>query len=239
MFNFTDIIGGMDQSIASLSFTRAFDTIEPLFFFVIGIAIYSIFVFKFYRFLAKRDIFELHIEKYRHKGMHKFLHAIKTMILFPLVVFFWFIILSFLLVMISKMSGIVMILQASIALVAAVRICAYYKEDLSRDLAKMLPFALLAISILDIYDVAFQSSIEMLRSLPLVWETIFYYLVFVVLMEIALRILLKIKRHIRKPKDAGGDKETKDTGNSKEPEKIDDDKVAKGIEEEFPPPESD
>jgi hypothetical protein len=190
-------VSNIDQSVATFTFPEFLTTVEPLIFFVIGMAIYAVFIFKFYRFVAKRDIFELHIERYQHKGLHKFLHGIKSFFLFPLVAFFWFIVLSVLLVMISKMGDVTIVLQISIALVSAIRITAYYNEDLSKDLAKMLPFALLAILILDIYDVAFSSSIEMLRMLPTVWETIAYYLIFVVLLESVLRILLKIKQHIR------------------------------------------
>ena len=202
LFNITETISTLDQSVQSVStfsITEAFSTIEPLIFFVIGMAIYSVFVFKFYRFLAKRDIFELNIERYEHKTFHRFLHVVKCLVLFPLVVFFWFIILSVLLVMISKMGDVVQILQISIALVSAIRISAYYNEDLSKDLAKMLPFALLAILILDVYDVAFYSSIDMLRTLPSLWKTIAYYLMFVILLETVLRILLKIKQAISGP----------------------------------------
>jgi len=58
-------------------------------------------------------------------------------------VFFWFMVLSLLMIMISKVPDLGQIFQISIALVSVIRITAYYNEDLSRDLAKMLPFALL------------------------------------------------------------------------------------------------
>jgi hypothetical protein len=52
-------------------------TLRPLIFFCLGIAFYAVFIFNFYRFLARKDIFELYFTKYaqaRFQFIRTFLH---------------------------------------------------------------------------------------------------------------------------------------------------------------------
>jgi len=75
------------------------------------------------------------------------------------------------------------------ALVASVRVAAYYKEELSVDLAKMLPFALLGVFLVDISFFSVEHSKSILFSIPQYSETILYYLIFTIVLEFLLRIL--------------------------------------------------
>ena len=63
-----------------------------------------------------------------------------------------------------------------------------YTEDLSRDIAKMLPFALLGIFLIDLRYFDLNTSAELLNRVGDEWKSIFYYWVFVVLLELVLRI---------------------------------------------------
>jgi hypothetical protein len=69
-----------------------------------------------------------------------------------------------------------------------IRITAYYNEDLSRDLAKMLPFALLGVYVVDLSYFSFPASLDALLRAFNQWESITYYLMFVVGLEFILRI---------------------------------------------------
>src|SRR3989338_11540407 len=96
-------------SFAAFSLDEYFAIVKPLLLFVIGIAIYALFVFKFYQFLAKRDIFRLHLEDYTKNAKGFFLKMLKAMlyilqnlIMIPLFVFFWSAILAALLILLSK-----------------------------------------------------------------------------------------------------------------------------------------
>ena len=93
------------------------------------------------------------------------------------------------LAILSKTQDVGNILLISMTLVAAVRATAYYNEDLSRDLAKMLPFALLGIFLIDISFFSLQASIETIKLLPSMWKPMIYYFIFVVGFELLLRIL--------------------------------------------------
>lgn len=185
--------------LSELSMIEAKDLLIPLVIFVIGMTIYAIFIFKFYRFIARRDIFKLQL--YRHditefawlKNLFKiFLYLFEYVLLFPLIIFVWFAFLSILLILLSKGQTINAILISSMALVAVVRITSYYNQELSRDLAKMLPFALLGIFIIDVSFFSPSSSIELAKQIPSVWKNIVYYLLFAIILEFVLRIFYAI-----------------------------------------------
>ena len=76
-----------------------YNIVWPLALYVIGMVVYALFIFKFYRFLARKDIFKLNLkEKY---GVGKFLgviwYGIEHLVMFPLAVFLWFAVISLLL----------------------------------------------------------------------------------------------------------------------------------------------
>ncbi|MDA1220096.1 MAG: hypothetical protein O2909_11745, partial [Chloroflexi bacterium] len=88
------------MNFSNLNILDAAATLQPLTYFVVGVAIYAIFVFNFYRFMGRRDIFELNLEKYeqsKNRSLRILLHLIfyagKYLVLFPIVAFAWFIIL--------------------------------------------------------------------------------------------------------------------------------------------------
>ena len=137
---------------------QIFESFPQFILFTLGIAVYGIIIYNFYRFAAKRDIFHLEIiEQHRIKKAGKvrsrivnfFLNLLKYGLIFPVIVFFWFAGFSLLLFFLSKSLDIGTILLISITVVSAIRITSYYNEDLSRDLAKTLPFAMLAIALID------------------------------------------------------------------------------------------
>jgi len=84
-------------------------------------------------------------------------------------------------------------LLVSVAVVAVVRATAYYKEDLSKDLAKMLPFALLGIFLVDVSFFTITSSLDVLKQLPANINLLVYYLAFIIALEFVLRIAYGIK----------------------------------------------
>ncbi len=168
----------------------------PLMLFVAGIFIYAFFVYKFYRFLAKKEIFKLDLHKYGESvfgSIGRFfsviIYMIKYLIIFPLFIFFWFGILSLILAVLSRNHAVSQILLLSMALVAAIRIAAYYNEDLSKDLAKMMPFALLGVFLVDMSFFSLQTTVETIKQFPLMWKQMAYYLYFTIALELFLRVV--------------------------------------------------
>jgi hypothetical protein len=74
------------------------------------------------------------------------------------------------------------------AVVGAIRVTSYYHEDLSRDLAKILPFALLGVFVIDLsYFTMDESMISLRRTIARI-NIILYYLGFIISLEFLLRI---------------------------------------------------
>jgi len=187
----------------TFSLNEGLALMKPLSIFILGMAIYSIFIFKFYRFVARRDVFESGSKRKDgsdKKGAEKFFgyafYVFKHIFLLPVIIFFWFIILSIILAFLSKQEGAQMVLLISIALIATIRIMAYYNEDLSKDLAKMLPFALLGIFLVDISFFSTKRSLDTISQIPPLWNIMVYYLIFLILLELILRILFGIFKAI-------------------------------------------
>ena len=184
----------------TFSLDAALQTLAPLFLFVIAMVIYSVFVFKFYRFIATRDIFEFNLQRYHDRAkwawlkkvLYIILYFLEYVILFPIFVSIWFGMFAALLLLLSKDPQLNIILLIAMAIVSAVRVTAYYNEDLSKDLAKMLPFGLLAVLLIDINFISITTIQEALSTIPTLIDTILYYLIFAIIIEFVLRIFTLI-----------------------------------------------
>ena len=181
------------------SMVQIIEVIKPLTFFLLGMIVYSIFIFHFYRFIARKDIFKLNLAQYnrmRHPFFAKLFHVIfyfiEYILLFPLFATFWFAILTVLLTFLAKEPVVQNILMMSVAVVGAVRFTAYYREALSKDLAKMLPFALLGVYIVDSAYFSFSNSLAMIKIIPSEITLILIYLGFLIALEFLMRILYLI-----------------------------------------------
>lgn len=179
----------------NFSLADGLNLLKPLGLFILGLAVYAWFIFKFYRFLAKKEIFKLNIH-YGTSALGKFFHSVmyvvKYLIIFPLFLLFWVLILTVILAFLAKNNDIQTILLISVALVAVVRLTAYYDEDLSKDLAKMMPFALLGVFLVDISYFSTSNAISSLLELANLWRLLVYYLIILILLELILRILYMI-----------------------------------------------
>ena len=158
---------------SGLSVGRAFDLLSPVAIYILGMALYAVFVFKYYRFVAARDMFAVDLSKYaasRFRWMRIFLHIVmyvaKYLVLFPFFAFFWFAVLTLILTFLSKDRSFPDVLLMALVTISSIRVTAYYNEDLSRDLAKILPFAVLAIFLIDTSFFAISKSLDMLKGHP-------------------------------------------------------------------------
>lgn len=169
-------------------------------FFTTVIVIYALFVYHFYRFLARKNIIELNLNQYSqyaHPSLIKIfasiLYIIEYIILLPILTFFWFSVLAILILILAKGLEVKTILLISAALVASVRITSFVTEDLSKDLAKMLPFTLLAIAITTAGFFDISLFFNRISEIPSLFSHIPYYLVFIISIELLMRIFELIR----------------------------------------------
>ena len=187
-------------------------TIWDLIVYTAGMVLYSFFVWKFYRFVSRREIIPINLEKYSSEGKRSPLrigaYISSYMILFPFFLFLWFFAYSFFIYFLARDIPTGTVLLISITVIAAIRVTAYYKEDLARDLGKLLPFSLLAIFLT---SSAFFSDTnnffslddlgERFNEIPLLSMEIFKFIIYAIFVETFLRIVFIIKRKIKPSKD--------------------------------------
>ena len=166
-----------------LSLDEALELLSDVAVYVLGMTVYAVFVFRFYRFLASQDMFALDMSRYEQSSMkfvrkclQVFFYIVKYIIVFPVFAFFWFGVLTVILAFLSKGQSFSETLLVALATVSAIRVTAYYNEDLSRDLAKILPFAVLAVFLIDASFFSIGESLDILREAEKYTENIVYYL---------------------------------------------------------------
>jgi len=179
-----------------LDISEAYDLLEPVVIYILGMAVYALFIFKFYQFVASRDVFGLDVSRYENARfhairvfLHLFLYVAKYLFIFPLVAFFWFAAITVMLSFLAANQEFSEILLVAMAVVGTIRISAYISEDLSRDLSKMLPFGLLAFVIINLASFSTAASLDVLKQADDNREAIIYYLAFTIALEFALRLL--------------------------------------------------
>ena len=189
---------------SGLNVSDAIDLLRPVVVYILGITVYAVFVFNFYRFVATRDMFQIDLSKYeesRFRWVRAFLqivmYVIKYLIVFPLFAFVWFAILTLILTFLSKEQSFKEVLLMALATVSAIRVTSYYNEALSTDLAKILPFAVLGIFVVDTSFFTIADSLDTLLEAEGYIENILYYLAFLIGLEFALRLILGAAKLLR------------------------------------------
>lgn len=179
-----------------LDFTEAYDLLEPVAIYILGMSLYALFIFNFYKFVSSKDVFSLDVSRYEQSKYHAarvFLHVVlyagKYLFIFPVVAFFWFAAFTILLSFLAPNRDFSDILLVAMAVVATIRVSSYITEELSRDLAKILPFAVLGIFIINVSFFKSSESFEVLKQADDNREAILYYLGFSIALEFALRFL--------------------------------------------------
>ena len=170
-----------------------------LLLFIVLISIYAIFVWQFYRFLAKRDILELNLKQYNtveHAFTNKMLaiglFIAEYIIILPIVVFFWFFVMAVVLLFLAQEQPTEIILLISGCIIGAIRISAYYSQELSKNLAQLLPLNFLAIALVTpgFFNVTGAGGIiSKISSIDALFTNILVYLLIIMLIEFLLRMV--------------------------------------------------
>lgn len=164
------------------------------FLLVILIVIYSIFIWHFYRFLGKRDILQLNLNQYNKyhdailvKIVAGLLYLVEYILISPLLIFVGFVAFTIFLILLNESLSIASLLLVSATIVAVVRITSYYKEDLSREIAKFFPFTLLGLSLINPNLFDLNRIFTQFISIPSLFNQAGNYLLFIIFIEIILR----------------------------------------------------
>lgn len=184
----------MLENIIAL-FSNETSLMLTLIFFTAVIVIATVFISYFCKFLAKKNFIELNLNQYNQysnptlvKIFAVILYIIEYIILLPIMTFFWFAVLSILILLLARGLEVSTILLISSALVASVRITSYVSENLSEDLAKLLPFNLMAFAITATGFFDISDLLQRIYEIPSLFSSIPYYLLFIMAVEFIMRI---------------------------------------------------
>ena len=166
---------------------------------ILAISAYSIFVFIFYRNLAKRDLITLNLDKYSNnltgkikKYIKSIIFVIQYILIIPILLTFWTLVLAIILTLLSSDADHSRNALIATSVVGSVRILSYWTEDLSRDVAKMLPFGVLGVFLVGDAQVQVSEIRELLQSLEEIATSFFSSLFLIAVVEGVLRSITSI-----------------------------------------------
>lgn len=196
---------GIIEALNSLSAAMNGDNLTfKLIFFTSVIVLYSVFVYYFYRFLAKKNILELNLNQYNNyddsdkvKIFAVIFYVIEYIIIMPVISFFWFIVFAVLILVLAQQMSLETVLLISAALIASVRITAYISENLSQELAKLIPLVLLGLAITTPDFFNGPAILERVIQVPSLFNNILYYLGFIMVIELFMRFATSIEAVFR------------------------------------------
>ncbi len=165
---------------------------------VLSIVLYSLFIWKFYRFISKKDPLGLNLNKYNKSENSLFtkllagiFYFIEYILILPFLIFIIFAIFTIFLIVLTQNQNTTQVLMISAIVIAAIRMVSYYKESLSQEIAKLLPLTLLAVSVLDpnlfSETLYLERVFSQINQIPDLTANILSYLGFIIILEIILR----------------------------------------------------
>jgi len=167
-----------------------------LFLIAIVLVLYSIAIWKFYRFIAKKNLIQLNLKQYNYSEHPLYsrttaiaLYTLEYIIILPFITIFWYIVFVIFMFLVTQGVGVNTILIISAAIIIAIRMTAYYKEDLSKDLAKMLPFTILGIALERGGITNFQNILSKVYQIPDFFKLILVYIIVIFVIEVILRVI--------------------------------------------------
>jgi predicted membrane channel-forming protein YqfA (hemolysin III family) len=176
-------------------FSISFNSSQALnvFLFALFLAAVSLFIFEFYKSTSKKNLISLNLSKYNkseHPLMSKiaaiWLYLLEYAIIMPILIILWFAALAAVLLLMTE-RPITEILFISAAFITAVRILAYFNEEISQEMAKLFPFIALSIYLLSPGALRISEVLAQAENLPLLINNAFSYIAVVFSVEIVSR----------------------------------------------------
>ena len=173
------------QNITNVAFNKQINLAFILIVFTTLIVIYSIIIFYFYKFLSKKNILELDLYQYNQyenptlvKITAIIFYFFEYLIILPVLTFFWFTLLSVMLMLLSPELRMETVLLISASFVASVRVVSYINKGLSTEIAKIVPFTFLVIAVTTTDFFNLQVLLTRIYEIPNLFTDIIYFLVF-------------------------------------------------------------
>jgi hypothetical protein len=210
----SEVVGNLSTGIADFyniflsGMPSGTQKIINLLLVVILVVIYAILIWKFYRWISKREILKLSVwikSRTSSPGGSKFLggifYLIENLVFLPVIIFLWFLFVTIFLIFLTQGMEVGTVLTLSAIIITAIRMSSYYKEEVARELAKMLPLTLLAVALTQHGTFNFSEIIRNISLIPNYISEIWIYFIFIFVVEFILTLFDLIFRYFRVSED--------------------------------------
>ena len=180
--------------LEGLSLSGGAGILIPSSLFALSVALFGFIIFNLHRSMSVRNALGIDLSGLRKSGrpLFIFLYGVAYVALyglvFPLLAYVWFCVLVTLLAFLHNTKGPEDLLLIGMAVLTSVRVTAYYNEDLSKDIAKILPYGLLGIFLVNLGQFDYERSVGLLERTVSEEDTAFYYWVYISGQELVLRV---------------------------------------------------
>lgn len=172
--------------------------IVQIFLLILLVVIYAIVFWKFHRFIAHKNIFELNLNQYNtsdhpifSKIIAGFFYLLEYIIIMPIIILIWFGLFAIFLILLTEGTGTGNVIVVSVIIIGAIRMISYirgYGQTLAKDISKLLPLTLLAVAVTREGFFNIQRVITHINQIPTFLSQIGIYLMFILFLEVIMRI---------------------------------------------------
>ena len=180
--------------VEGLSLSGGAGILAPAALFAVSVAFFGFVIFNLHRSMSVRNALGIDLSGLRRSERPLFilLYCLAYLALyglvFPLLAYVWFWVLVVMLAFLYNTKEPQELLLIGMAVLTAVRVTAYYNEDLSKDISKILPYGLLGIFLVNLGRFDLQESVSLLDCVAAEEDIAFYYWVYISSQELVLRI---------------------------------------------------
>jgi len=180
--------------LEALSLSRGAGVVVPAGIFAISVAFFGFVIFNLHRSMSVRNVLGIDLSPLRRSGriwlivLYGVSYAVIYGAVFPFLSYIWFWVLVAMLTFLYNSKEPQELLLIGMAVLTAVRVTAYYNEDLSRDISKILPYGLLGIFLVNWGQFDLYTSLDLLERTGAEEDIAFYYWVYVSSQELILRV---------------------------------------------------
>ena len=180
--------------LEKLSVSSGAGILVPAAIFAVSVAFFAYAVFNLSRVMSVRNVLGINLAGLRQRGrpwllvLYGLAYVVMYGGIFPVLAYPWFCVLVILLAFMYNSKTPDDLLFISVAVLAAVRVTAYHNPDLARDIAKILPFGMLGVFLINLGDFDYGKSITLLEQAATHEQQAFYYWLYLSCQELALRV---------------------------------------------------
>lgn len=177
--------------LARLAIWRGYEPeLTTLALYGVGIAVYTAFVFTFYKIVSRRQA----LKKTRPGGWGRLVRAFEWTFMMPSIAFAYFGVLAGALFLLAKSQTTGQIILVALGVVVGIRVTSLLHEEMSADLARVVPLGLLGVVLVDPGFLSLETTGDRIVEAAAQWPLLTRAFALLVALEIALQTIGVVRR---------------------------------------------